>query len=335
MNKKLEHLGINLPFLPLTSVGSFSKPDYVKTARKNFPRCHPQRKEAEEKATRFWVTLQEELAYHILVHGEMERGDMVAYFGEELGGFKEGDPREPVRSYGNRYWVRPEIYGQVFWKRPMTLGSWKFAQLLTRLPMKGMLTGPATIYDWSLDGFYGNRQESIFDIALALRREIESLIEAGTKIIQLDEPSLAHTWKYFAIFKESFELMLEGFQERAYFIMHTCYGEDVFEKIYPEMLTLPVDNLDIELANSNMELLKIIAKFPVVKDLSVGVVDVHSHEIESVDLVRDRINHSLEVIPQDKLWLGPDCGLKTRSVEEATGKLKVIAEARKIVLAHN
>ena len=329
--EKLKSLGVELPLFPLTSVGSFPKPDYVKEARKNFPAGHIKRKAAEDRATRYWLKVQEEFGYDVLVHGEMERGDMVAYFGEELGGFQNGDPEEPVRSYGNRFWIPPEITGKVFWRAPMTVKSWQFAQSLTSLPMKGMLTGPATIYDWSLDGFYGSRREAVADIALSLRREIEALIVAGAKIIQIDEPSLAHVWKDFPTLKKAFHLMLDGLQESAYFIMHTCYGEDVFEKIYPEMLTLPVDNLDIELANSNMDLLKVIAEFPATKDLSVGVVDVHTHEIESVDLVRDRIRRSLEVIPKDKLWLGPDCGLKTRTVAEAIGKLKVIAEARKLV----
>lgn len=331
MNEKLVRLGINLPVLPLTSVGSFPKPDYVRGARKNFLPEHPERAKYEKEATAFWIRLQEELGYHVLVHGEMERGDMVAYFGEELGGFKKGDPDEPVRSYGNRFWIPPEINEKVFWKMPMTVGSWKFAQSLTPLPIKGMLTGPATIYDWSLDGFYGDRREAVFDIALALRSEIESLIETGAKIIQIDEPSLAHTWKDFSVLKEAFHLLLDGLRERAYFIMHTCYGEDVFEKIYSDILTLPVDNLDIELANSNMELLKVIEEFPVTKDLSIGVVDVHSNEIESVECVEDRIKSALAVIPKEKLWLGPDCGLKTRSVEEARGKLKVISDARKLV----
>lgn len=332
MRQKLRALGVDLPLLPLTSVGSFPKPDEVKKARKNYPPGHPERVRREQESTDFWVRLQERLGYHVLVHGEMERGDMVAYFGEELGGFRTGDPEEAVRSYGNRFWIPPEITGKVSWKGPMTVKSWKFAQSLTLLSMKGMLTGPATIYDWSLDGFYGTRREAIIDIALALRKEIEALITAGAKIIQIDEPSLAHTWKEFSVLNESFHLMLDGLEDCAYFIMHTCYGEDVFEKIYPDMLMLPIDNLDIELANSNMDLLKVIAEYTVSKDLSIGVVDVHSHELESAGTVAERIKQALAVIPSDRLWLDPDCGLKTRTVDEAVGKLKIIAEARDLIL---
>src|SRR3989338_6833172 len=203
--EKVKSLGVELPLFPLTSVGSFPKPDYVKEARKNFPAGHIKRKAAEDRATRYWLKVQEEFGYDVLVHGEMERGDMVAYFGEELGGFQNGDPEEPVRSYGNRFWIPPEITGKVFWRAPMTVKSWQFSQSLTSLPMKGMLTGPATIYDWSLDGFYGSRREAVADIALSLRREIEALIVAGAKIIQIDEPSLAHVWKDFPTLKKALD----------------------------------------------------------------------------------------------------------------------------------
>lgn len=335
MREKLKQLGINLPPLPLTSVGSFPKPEAVLEARKNFPPGHPERKKAEEEATRFWIKTQEDLGYDVLVHGEMERGDMVAYFGETLGGMKAGNKEEPIRSYGNRFWIPPEINSAVEWTGHITIGSWKFAQSLTQKPTKGMLTGPATIYDWSLDGFYASRNEGVRGIAKALRKEIEALINAGARIIQIDEPSLAHTSRHFSTLLDAFRIMLEGLGDKAYFIMHTCYGEDVFEEIYPKMLELPVDNLDLETSNSEMGFLETIKKHPVIKDLSLGVVDVHSHAIEPVELVEKRISLALEVVPRERLWLDPDCGLKTRAVEEAIGKLKVISDARKSILQNS
>src|SRR3989344_3292037 len=177
--------------LPLTSVGSFPKPDYLLAARKKYPANHPVRKKLERKATDFWMKTQEKLGYDILVHGEMERGDMVAYFGETLGGFSPGNPKEPVRAYGNRFWVPTENKGKVFWKKPITVEIWKCAQALVSKPVKGMLTGPGTIYDWSIDIFYGDRRKAVKDIAKALREEIKALIKSGAKIIQIDEPSLA------------------------------------------------------------------------------------------------------------------------------------------------
>ena len=180
--------------LPLTSVGSFPKPDYVLKARKQYPAGHPTRTKMEKRATMFWMKVQEDLGYDVLVHGEMERGDMVAYFGETLGGLKPGNPKEPVRAYGNRFWIPPEIIGKVSWKKPITVESWIYAQSLTSKPVKGMLTGPGTIYDWSIDVFYADRRKALKDIANALREEIKALIKAGATIIQIDEPSMAQEW---------------------------------------------------------------------------------------------------------------------------------------------
>jgi len=332
MNKKLKRFGIHLPSLPLTSVGSFPKTDKVKRMRKTLSPDDPTLREIEKEVTRFWIEAQENLGYHVLVHGEIERGDMVAYFGEMLGGFSKGDKEEPIRSFGNLYWPPPEIDERVHCRGPITVASWQYAASYTKNPLKGMITGPATIYDWSLDGFYSKRHEGVCDIARALRTEITSLMDAGARIIQIDEPSLAHTPEHFPTLLEAFKIMLENLTERAYFIMHTCYGEDVFERIYPQMLELPVDNLDLELANSDMSLLETIRQHPSEKDLSLGVVDVHYPEIESVELVTERIERAREIVPDDRLWLKPDCGLKTRTVDEAIAKLEVIAKARDQVL---
>lgn len=333
MNKKLKRLGISLPLLPLTTVGSFPKPDYLKKIRASFEKKSRELllRNAEVNATKYWMKMQERIGFDILAHGEMERGDMVEYFGEELDGFSLGDKKEPVRSFGNQYWVPPEIIGKIIWKKPMSLWWWQFAQLLTEKPVKGMLTGPATIYDWSLDGYYGSRQGAVMDIAHALRREIEALIEAGVKVIQIDEPSLAQTPKYFETLLEAFHIMLDDVSEQAYFIMHTCYGEDVFETLYPRMLELPVDNLDLETANSGMKFLHTIARHPITKDISLGFVDVHKPDTETVAEVAERIRLALGVVPKERLWIGPDCGLKTRTVKQAEAKLVVLRAARDLV----
>jgi len=189
-----------------------------------------------------------------------------------------------------------------------------------------MLTGPATIYDWSLDGFYGDKRRAVREIAWSLRSEIKMLIARGAKIIQIDEPSLAQTHRDFDILAEAFGIMFSGLAEKAYFIMHTCYGAKVFEKMYPQMLELPVDNLDLETANSNMVFLRTIAHYLPQKDITIGVVDVHTHEIEDEMSVEKRIRDALFAIPKENLWIGPDCGLKTRTVEEAKKKLQVIAD---------
>lgn len=310
----------------LTSVGSFGKPDYVLEARRKFPIGHPERVEAEKKATEFWIRKQEELNYDVLVHGEMERGDMVAYFGEVLGGFCSGLKEEPVRSYGNRFWIPPEIIGKVEWKAPMTLDTWKFAQSLTHSPVKGMLTGPGTIYDWSVDTHYGSRERAMYDIARALREEIKVLISEGAKFIQIDEPSLAQSSENVTLLGEVFTEMLKGLD--SYFILHTCYGKDIFRESFKHIKDFPIQNLYIESSNSGMEFLKVIQEEESKLDFTIGVVDVHTHEIEPLELVKERIEQARKVIPEDRLWIGPDCGLKTRTVEESVGKLKVISDAK-------
>ncbi|MBI2056609.1 MAG: methionine synthase [Candidatus Sungbacteria bacterium] len=333
MSEKLSRLGIDLPLLPLTTVGSFPKPSYLLAARRKYKKESQLLKNAETNATRYWISAQERLDFDVLVHGEMERGDMVAYFGEELEGFMPGGKEDLVRSYGNRFWIPPHIVSPVRWKEPLTLGAWEFAQSLTKKPVKGMLTGPATIHDWSLDRFYGNRHTTVLAIAQALRYEIDVLIQNGVKIIQIDEPSLAQTEFFFDTILEAFHIMIDGLSEKAYFIMHTCYGEDIFESLYPRMLELPVDNLDIETANSGMKFLHTIERFPVVKDLSLGFVDVHTRDLERVDTVRDWMRLALTIIPKEKLWLGPDCGLKTRTVGDAELKLVVLSAARDMIRA--
>lgn len=316
-------MDIKLRLFPLTSVGSFPKPDYVQEARKKYPAGHPIRTELEKRATRFWLETQEKLGYDVLVHGEMERGDMVAYFGETLTGFEPGNPKEPVRSYGNRFWIPPEIKGRISWEKPMTVDSWNYAQSLTSKPVKGMLTGPGTIYDWSIDVFYGDRRKAVTDIARALREEIKALIAAGAVIIQVDEPSMAQAVDV-PYLRRVFTDMLRDLD--AYFIFHTCYGTEVFKKYRKELARFPIHNLDIETANSNLDILGTISKMPF--DFSVGVVDVHTHKIESIEEVKGTISKICKVIPREKIWLDPDCGLKTRTVEEAVAKLRVISQAR-------
>jgi 5-methyltetrahydropteroyltriglutamate--homocysteine methyltransferase len=297
--------------MQITSVGSFPK---TKDAREGKIR----------EATEWWIRKQEELGYDVLVHGEQERDDMVAYFGENIVGMSRGG--EPVRSYGNRFWIPPEIVGKVHLKAPMTVDSWKYAQSITQKPIKGMLTGPGTIYDWSIDSFYGNRERAVIALAGVLHKEVETLVQSGAKYVQIDEPSIAQN-QDMGLLREAFEIMTKGID--AYFFLHTCYGEDIFEKVYPELLKFPVHNLDLEFANNDMRLLEIIRKYSIEKDITAGVVDVHSHDVEDYDTVKERVQKCLDVIPREKLWLGPDCGLKTRTIDEAVGKLRVISEISK------
>ncbi len=321
--EKLQQLGLELPVLPTTSVGSFPKPDYLMKARSEYAKGKISRQELEEaerRATEFWIRRQEELGVDILVDGEMYRGDMVAYFAEHMPGFESGGL---VRSYGNRYYHKPIIVGEVKWPGPITVEWWKFAQGLTQRPVKGMLTGAYTVMDWSFNEAYPDRRAACLALAREIRKEVEALIQAGAKIIQIDEPAISVRPEELPLAIEAMHLTTDGLP--AYFVTHICYG--AFEQIYPDMLQLPVDNFDLEMSNSGLDMLALFRQHPYNKDLSFGAVDVHNHQVEAQPVVEERLRQALEVLPKENLWVDPDCGLKTRSVEEATEKIRVLVAA--------
>jgi 5-methyltetrahydropteroyltriglutamate--homocysteine methyltransferase len=182
--------------------------------------------------------------------------------------------------------------------------------------------------DWSFNEYYRNRETATFALAREIRKEVEALMKAGTRIIQIDEPALSTRPEEVKMALRALRSIVEGLN--AYFITHCCYGE--FHKIYHDIRKyLPVDNLDIEMSNSNLDLLEAMRNNPLRKDISFGVVDVHSHIVEDVETVKRRILSALEVIGKERLWVDPDCGLKTRTVDEAVGKMKVISEAARLV----
>jgi 5-methyltetrahydropteroyltriglutamate--homocysteine methyltransferase len=320
---QLRSLGIDLPLFPTTSVGSFPKPEPLKRARSRFDKGKIDRAELdsiETEATLFWIRTQEELGIDVLVDGEMYRGDMVAYFAETMDGFAQSGL---VRSYGNRYYRKPIIVGPVRWKGPMTVARWAFAQRQTKRPVKGMLTGPYTIMDWSFDEHYPDRRACALALARELRREVEALVAAGCRIIQIDEPALSVRPEELPVAYEAVRIVTEDLP--AYFINHVCYGE--FDRIYPDMLRMPVHNLDLEMSNSGLDLLERFRRTPFTKDISFGLTDVHTHRVPEAAVVRERLARAAQVIPPEQIWADPDCGLKTRTVDEAIGHLKVIVEA--------
>jgi 5-methyltetrahydropteroyltriglutamate--homocysteine methyltransferase len=322
---KLRQLGIDLPLFPTTSVGSFPKPDFLMKARADYTRkkiTHPELEQAERKATEFWIRQQEDLGVDVLVDGEMYRGDMVAYFAEHLAGFQQGGL---VRSYGNRYYHKPIITGEVRWKGPITVDWWKFAQSLTQKPVKGMLTGAYTVMDWSFVESYPDRRAACLALAKEIRKEVEALIQAGAKIIQIDEPATSVRPEELPVAIEAMHQVTDGLP--AYFITHICYG--AFENIYPGMLDFPVDNFDLEMSNSGLDMLALFAKHRYTKDISFGVVDVHTHEIEAAPVVEQRLRQALETLPKEAIWVDPDCGLKTRTVDEAIAKMQAVVAAAK------
>jgi 5-methyltetrahydropteroyltriglutamate--homocysteine methyltransferase len=321
--EKLKKLGLDLPILPTSTVGSFPKPDYLIEARAQATRNAITKTELdrlERKATEFWVGVQEELGLDVLVDGEQYRGDMVAYFAETMPGFAKGGL---VRSYGNRYYHKPVMTGPVRWPGPMTVDWWRWTQSLTSRPVKGMLTGPYTLMDWSFDDHYPDRRTACLALAREVRKEVEALLDAGVRIIQIDEPALSVRPDELPFAVEAMHLTVDGLP--AYYVVHACFG--AFETIYPGLLDLPVDNLDLAISHSALDLLEMFKKDPFTKDLSLGVLDVHSHTVEAADDVQGRIRRGTSVLPADRIWVDPDCGLKTRTVEESRAKLASMTAA--------
>jgi 5-methyltetrahydropteroyltriglutamate--homocysteine methyltransferase len=312
-----------LPLFPTTTVGSFPKPPYLLEARRKWLRgqIEPEAlRELERQATREWIQRQEELGLDVLVDGEMYRGDMVAYFADEMEGFAIAGL---VRSYGNRYYPKPVVTGPVGRKRPITVDWFRFAQSLTGKPVKGMLTGPYTIAEWSFNEYYPTRRELVMELARAIHEEAVDLERAGARFIQIDEPAI-HTRpdEDFDLAREAMEIVTEGLS--AYTITHVCYGD--VPRIYPKMLDLPVHQIDLALKNEDFALLEVFRKHPFTKDIGLGVIDAHSHRVESPEEVLDGIRRSLAVFAPEQVYVSPDCGLKTRTTEEAVGKLRSMVE---------
>jgi 5-methyltetrahydropteroyltriglutamate--homocysteine methyltransferase len=328
--EKLKKLGIDLPMLPITAVGSYAKPEELTKARAKFVRGDISKDELrkyQEEATAMWMGFQNEIGVDVPVDGEMYRTDMVEYFAEEMDGFEKGGW---VRSYGNRYYRKPIITSEIRWRGPITVDWWKFAQSLTDKPVKGMFTGGYTTMDWSFNEFYPDRKAVALALAREFRKEVEALVEAGCKIIQVDEPAVSVRADEIDIAIEAMQITCEGID--AYFITHALeYGYP--QTVFPDVLDLAVDNFDMEFANSDFAFLEGLRDFGFDKDLSLGVVDVHTHVIDDTDEVEQRIRKAIDILPPETIWPDPDCGLKTRTVEESMGKMRAIAEATKRVRA--
>jgi 5-methyltetrahydropteroyltriglutamate--homocysteine methyltransferase len=312
-----------------TSVGSFGKPDYLQKARNAHARGKlgaTELLELERKATAEWITVQEEIGLDILVDGEMYRGDMVAYFADLLDGYSEGGL---VRSYGNRYYHKPVISGKLARPKPMTVEWFQYAQSLTDKPMKGMLTGPYTMLDWSYNEAYPTRRDAALALAEVVRQEAEDLDRAGAQYIQIDEPAVHARPEELAIAIEAMGIVTQNLKAKT--ISHICYGD--FAAIYPGILDLPVDQLDLAMANYEYRWLDLMDRQPFTKEMAIGIVDVHTHELESVAEAAEGIRKGLRYVTADKLLPHPDCGLKTRPVDESIAKCKIVVEATKVVRA--
>ncbi len=324
-----------LPLLPTTTIGSFPQTAEVRAARAGARRGELGDEEYRAAIER-WITdaihLQESIGLDVLVHGEFERNDMVEYFGEHLAGFivtRNGW----VQSYGSRCVKPPIIYGDVSRPEPITLGWAHFAQSLTDRPVKGMLTGPVTILEWSFVRDDQPRAETARQIALAVRDEVADLEAAGIGVIQIDEPALreglplrvADRPDYLDWAIRAFGLASSVAGDDVGIHTHMCYGE--FADVIDAIAAFDADAISLETARSEMELLDTFASFDYPNEVGPGVWDIHSPRVPEPDEMAELLHRALEVLPADRLWVNPDCGLKTRGWAETEASLRNLVEA--------
>ncbi len=325
--------------LATTTIGSFPQTPEVRKSRRDFKKGELSKEQYEKDMKDYiddCIAFQEDCGIEVLVHGEPERNDMVEYFGEQLDGYGFSQ-NGWVQSYGSRCVKPPFIYGDISRPNPMTVDWITYAQSKTDRIMKGMLTGPVTILNWSFVRDDKPRDEVSKQIAVALSDEINDLQEAGIKIIQVDEAAFKEGYplreakiKYYESWSvRDFKIAVSTSWEKTQIHTHMCYSE--FNDIIRTIEAMDADVISIETARSGNELLKIFKEVGYKQEVGPGVYDIHSPRIPSVEEIVTQIKHLLEVLPKEQLWINPDCGLKTRKWEEVKPSLKNMVEAVKLV----
>lgn len=335
--QSVQKQALQLPDFPTTTIGSFPQSADVKRTRKAWRQSKMTNEEYAEfvrKETARWIRIQEEIGLDVFVHGEFERTDMVEYFGEKLTGFAFTE-KAWVVSYGSRCVKPPIIYGDVEWTSPMTLKEVAEAQALTSKYVKGMLTGPVTILNWSFVRDDLSREQVANQIALALKEEVQALEQAGIAIIQVDEPALREglplrkeQWNdYLAWGVNAFKLATSGVKNETQIHTHMCYCE--FNDFIEPIRALDADVISIETSRSHGELIDSLKQHPYELGIGLGVYDIHSPRVPDIEEIDTILNDSLAVISTEQFWVNPDCGLKTRGEEETVASLKNMVEAAK------
>lgn len=327
----------NLPLFPTTTIGSFPQTASIRGLRARL-------KKGEIDQAQYWesisqeirqaIEFQERLGLDVLVHGEAERNDMVEFFGERLDGFTFS-ANGWVQSYGSRCVKPPILFGDVSRPTPMTVDVAEFAQSLSEKPVKGMLTGPVTILQWSFVRNDQPRSITTLQIALAIREEVKDLEAAGIGMIQIDEPAFREglplrraEWKeYLEWAARAFRISASAVQDDTQIHTHMCYSE--FNDILPDIAAMDADVITIETSRSDMELLRGFGSFKYPNEIGPGVYDIHSPRVPKQEEVLRLFKKAIDVIPAQNLWINPDCGLKTRGWKETEAALHIMVQAAK------
>ncbi len=336
--QKLQKKVLGLPEFPTTTIGSFPQTKDVKANRQAYRKGEISEQEYidfNRKKIAECVALQEEIGLDVLVHGEYERNDMVEYFGEALGGFLFTE-KAWVQSYGTRCVKPTVIWGDVYRKNPITVAWSVYAQSLTKKPMKGMLTGPVTILNWSFPREDISIRESIAQIALAIRDEVLDLEANGIQVIQIDEAALREKlplrksdWytEYLDFAISAFRLTHSGVKPETQIHTHMCYSE--FTDIIAAIDDMDADVITFEASRSDLQILDSLRENHFETEVGPGVYDIHSPRVPSVEEIVNALHIMLTKIEKDKLWVNPDCGLKTRGTKETEASLRNMVEAAK------
>lgn len=333
--KKAQDARLNLPDLPTTTIGSFPQSQEVRKYRadwKNNRITDEAYKTFLKNEIARWIKIQEDIGLDVLVHGEFERNDMVEFFGEKLQGFlvtKYGW----VQSYGSRAVKPPVIYGDVKWTEPLTVKETLYAQSLTDKPVKGMLTGPVTILNWSFERVDLPREEVQDQIALAINEEVLALESEGIQIIQVDEPALREGLplrsEYHADYLDkavrSFKLSTSSVADETQIHTHMCYSQ--FGQIIHAIYDLDADVISIETSRSHGDLIQDFEDITYDLGIGLGVYDIHSPRIPTESEITAAINRALQEIDRSLFWVNPDCGLKTRKEDEVKEALSVLVNS--------
>lgn len=336
VREKIQKQEFNLPLLPTTTIGSFPQTREVKQKRAAFRKHEISQEEYDEfiaEKIDSWIGFQEEIGLDVLVHGEFERNDMVEYFGQHLEGYVF-TKKAWVQSYGTRCVKPPIIWGDVSRKDPITVRWSVYAQKQTKKIVKGMLTGPVTILNWSFPREDISIKESTLQLALAIREEVLDLEKNGIRIIQIDEAALREKlplrrsdWQseYLDWAIPAFRLVHSGVKPETQIHTHMCYSE--FNDIIPAIDDMDADVISFEASRSNLEILDELKEKNFKTEVGPGVYDIHSPRIPTVEEIEQALHRILAKVKKEKVWVNPDCGLKTRGEKETKASLKNLTQA--------
>jgi 5-methyltetrahydropteroyltriglutamate--homocysteine methyltransferase len=327
-------------FIMTTVVGSYPKPTWLHRARdlqedEDADFTEEDFEEAKDDASRLITEEHERSGLDVVVDGEMRRNEMVEYFAHRIDGYEFNGP---VKVWGHNYFDKPSVVDEVSYGEEWLVSEYDFTSDVATRPVKVPITGPYTLASWSFNEVYDDDERLTYELADLVRQEIEALIEAGARYIQIDEPALATTPDDHAIVGEALERIVDGVDaidagdgsasdapEDVRLGLHVCYGD--YSRIYPEMLDFPVHEFDLELANGDFEQVDVFKEPEFTKDFAMGVIDVHVADVEPVAEIKENIKKALEVVPPERLTISPDCGLKLLPREAAYQKMENMVQA--------